>query len=828
MATVPMDYGIDLGTTNSKVAVLEGVEPRVIANREGAVITPSVVWEDKRGRLHVGREAKERYYHDEANADMEFKLRMGKGAAGRKRFARSGREMLPEEMSAEILKSLRADVRSACGVEIQAAVITVPADFVLPQSDATRRAAELAGLLESPLVQEPVAAALAYGFQRHGEKAFWMVYDFGGGTFDAAVVQVRDGIIVVVNHEGDNHLGGKLIDWDIVEKLLVPAIVARGGLPEFRRGNDRWKSAFAKLKLAAERAKIEVCRREEPSQIWIEDLCEREGGGSFDFEYELTPREVEEITLPYVVRSLTLCGKALKAKGLRGQDMERVLMVGGTSMNPWLRRKVAEELEAPLEFSIDPVTAVARGAAIFAGSQTWERPEDRRVPSGAFRIELQYDPVGVDLDPPVGGRVRHPGGRSLKGYTVEFVEGRSQWRSGKTALGPEGAFLTSVHAEEGRRCEFAIELCDPEGRRVRTEPDRFPYTVGAGIGGAPLTHTIGVAMANNRVDPILRKGTVLQAEGRTVHRTAYAIKAGADDVLCVPLVEGEHLARADRNRLIGKLVLRGHQIERDIPAGSDVEIIVCVDASRLVKAKAYVPILEKELELEVNLETGSFSESDLREAYDRDRSRLEDLRRRTAAAGAPKAAEILTRIETERMAEQIEGLLAAGAADPDGLQACGNRLLDLRAALDELEDDLAWPTLVARAREEVRTSGGIVAAHGWPDEKERLTNLQRELERAEKTGDPDALRSRLEEISTLASQVLLRQDVFWVGFFGWLYEQRASMVDPEMAGRLFARGQSAIEKTDVEALKAVVRQLLALLPLPERDKAVAYGASTIR
>ena len=232
-----IDYGIDLGTTNSEIAVLEGTQPQIITNQEGATFTPSVVWIDKRNRLSVGRGPKQHQYEDEENTAAEFKLVMGDGEECKKTFPKSGREMLPEELSAEVLKSLKTDVNVKRGEDIQAAVVTVPAAFEIDQCDATREAAELAGLTQSPLLQEPVAAALAYGFQSAVDNEFWMVYDFGGGTFDAAVIQVRDGIIQVVNHAGDNYLGGQRIDWDIVNKKLIPQVEKQCSVTDFRRGN---------------------------------------------------------------------------------------------------------------------------------------------------------------------------------------------------------------------------------------------------------------------------------------------------------------------------------------------------------------------------------------------------------------------------------------------------------------------------------------------------------------------------------------------------------------------------------------------------------------
>src|SRR5262249_12602509 len=148
---------------------------------------------------------------------------------------------------------------------------------------------------------EPVAAALAYGFQSDREKAFWLVYDLGGGTFDAALMQMRDGDIRVVNHGGDKHLGGKLIDWEIVDQGLAPAIAREHHLPDFRRGVDRWKAAIAKLKLKAEEAKI-ICSRSPSAPIEVEFQDER--GQTIAFEYDLERADIERLIEPFVLRSI--------------------------------------------------------------------------------------------------------------------------------------------------------------------------------------------------------------------------------------------------------------------------------------------------------------------------------------------------------------------------------------------------------------------------------------------------------------------------------------------------------------------------------------------
>ena len=825
-----IDYGIDLGTTNSAVAVLDGVEPRVITNVGGRSFTPSAIWIDKRGRLHVGGEARQRQESDSENCAVEFKRDMGLGEQGRRAFARSGRALLPEELSAEVIKSLTADVRAATNEEIHAAVITVPAAFDAPQTEATRKAGQLAGLAVSPLLQEPIAAALCYGFQQHADKVFWLVYDFGGGTFDAAIIQVREGVIHVVNHAGDNFLGGKNIDWDIVNRLLVPVLTRRFRLPEFQRGNARWRAAFAKLKLAAEEAKISVSRLGEPFELWVEDVCEDTSGQSVELAFELTMGQLAEIVEPYAARSINLCRRALEEKGLAGSHIERVIMVGGTSLLPMLRERVERELGAALEFSIDPITVVARGAAIFAGTQRLVPDPGAQLPVGTYRIDLEFEPVGTNLDPLVGGQVHHPEGRSLEGYTVEMVETRSEWRSGRVPLNAKGVFLTDIRAEEGRRCEYAIELRDPAGRQHATRPSRFPYTVGMAISSPPLTHSIGVAMANNQVDLFLEKGTALPAKSRRTHRTAFAVRSGhAGDLIRIPVVEGENVSRADRNRRIGDLIVPADKVRRDVPVGSEVEITIHIDESRLITARAYIPVLDEEFEEVISLGRAVVPLGELRTEVRGETQRLATARQKAGSSGDLKAQAALDRIEGERMEAQVHDLLqAADGGDPDAVVECETRLLDLRTEIDNVESALEWPTLVSEAQQVLSEARAIVYEHGEPAERSRLQALERDLQRAIDARDADPLRRQEDEIRSLGLGILTRQPSFWVGFFQYLESQAPNMRDRAQASQLIAQGQRAMSTNDLDGLRAVCRQLTGLLPPEEQEKARGFGGTTIR
>jgi molecular chaperone DnaK len=371
MNRTTIDFGIDLGTTNSAVAVFTGNhgEPtKVIKNTtdgNDADITPSAVYINKKGVLRVGRRAKDRIVDEDEDVHIEFKRQMGTDHIYS--FKSSGDNRKPEELSAEVLKSLRADVQQRTGEVVEASVITVPAAFELHQCDATRKAAQLAGFRESPLLQEPVAAALAYGFRVDQEKAFWLVYDFGGGTFDAAIIKSEEGTIHVAHHGGDNFLGGSNIDWAIVEKLIAPKVVKDFGLTDFTRGNKKWRRAFAKLKRVAEIAKIDLSRNERATL----EVCKfaNDNGEEIEFECDLTRDDIVNVAEPFILRSVEISKRVLKEQKLGKEAIKKVILVGGPTLAPYFREILAAKLGIPLDHSVDPLTVVASGAAVFGGTQ---------------------------------------------------------------------------------------------------------------------------------------------------------------------------------------------------------------------------------------------------------------------------------------------------------------------------------------------------------------------------------------------------------------------------------------------------------------------------
>ncbi|MBM4091843.1 MAG: Hsp70 family protein [Planctomycetes bacterium] len=825
MTRMTIDYGIDLGTTNSSIAVLKGTDVEVFKNNDGSEYTPSAVWVDKSDRLIVGRRAKDRFFDDEENAACEFKLLMGSGTE--RLFKRSGRKMTPEDLSSWVLKQLKADVRQRCGEDVLAAVITVPADFELPACMATERAAKAAGFVGSPLLQEPVAAALAYGFQSEDENLFWLVYDLGGGTFDAAVIHMRDGQFQVVNHGGDRNLGGKLIDWEIVNQVLVPAVAREHNLSDFRQSNPKWTAAFAKLKLEAEKAKIAVSR-DETAEIILDYLCNDDRGQPVRFEFELKRTDVERIAEPLVLRSINICRKALAEKRLVPGNVQKVLLVGGPTLMPYLRDRLADKqngLGIPLEFGIDPLTVVARGAAIFAGTRRLEGVAIAPLAHGQLAVHLDYQPMSPETEPLLGGKVESVAGEPLAGFTIEFInrEARTPWRSGKVTLGANATFLTTLWAEKGGNT-FVIELCDATGNRREAVPAQFPYRlVPTTAGDTILIHSVGVALANNERLPFVNKGTSLPARRRVEGlRTVADVHCGqSQHILSIPVVEGEHERRADRNRLVGVLSIPGDKIRRDLPAGSQVEVTIEINQSRSVLARAYIPFLDEEIENVMTLDKGTPDRAQLHRDFEREKKRIEQLRQNCQEVRNPKALKSLQRIEGEGMEHDIDAAMNASELDRDAVYRARDRLADLRNALDEAEDALEWPTLVIEAEREVEVERNIVnrPEFGVTSEEQQMFNaLERELQVAKQSRDADLLRAKIREMDRLGLVIVYRQPGWWVEQLERLEQKKNTMNNASQAEDSIAQGRRAIDNDDFAALIAAVRQLASLLPVEDADR----------
>ncbi|MBN9165481.1 MAG: molecular chaperone DnaK [Myxococcales bacterium 68-20] len=373
--------GIDLGTTNSVVAVMEGGEPKVLVNEEGARITPSVVaWDDK-GEILVGQIAKRQAITNPENTIFSAKRFIGRrfeeasgelkripfkivrGVNGEAAFSIRSKIVTPPEVSAKVLQKLKRAAETYLGTTVTDAVITVPAYFNDAQRQATKDAGRIAGLEVKRIINEPTAAALAYGLDKKKDEVI-AVYDFGGGTFDISILEVGDNVVQVIATNGDTHLGGDDID-NIVMDWIIAEFKKTSGLD---LSND--KMAVQRLREASEKAKIELSSVQETS-INLPFITVGPGGPAH-LEMRLSRAKLEQMMAPIVERTMVPLKRALEDSKRSVKDIAEVVLVGGSTRIPLVKKTVSEFFRREPHQGVNPDEVVAVGAAVQAGVLTGE------------------------------------------------------------------------------------------------------------------------------------------------------------------------------------------------------------------------------------------------------------------------------------------------------------------------------------------------------------------------------------------------------------------------------------------------------------------------
>lgn len=622
-----IDFAIDLGTSDSIIACFNGQESRIIKNHlTGQDHTPSAVYIDDSGEIHIGKVAKDAVIKDPSNAVSEFKLNMGFPIPFH--FENSNKKMFPEQLSSELLKDLKKSIYEDSGKNIEEIVITVPANSNPLKTKATKEAAELAGFKSAYLILEPVAAAIAYGLKSNQkDDGIWMIYDLGGGTFDVSLVKSNGEEIEKLATSGEDNLGGKLFDWKIVDDYFIPKIKEDLDLNDFSRDNPKYLKVFSLLKNEAEKAKIALSDSNNEINEYNGEIDNLFGSdfdtSSYDFKYMLTKDDLKNVMKPFLKTTFNHCHEILDERNLLIEDVEKIILVGGSTLSSIIRESIELEFNRPLEFSINPLTVVAEGASIYAGTieKQFIEPQEHK-----FALILDYDNIGFKDNINVKGKVFSLESKfSFLDYSIQVINTKDNAIVLKEDLDIDGDFKFDLEAFDDYN-EFLINIYDDNDNPVEIDENStnsINYKKAINPGCNILSSSISLyldedsslALRNlegidfdssknyvkeysrkfNSSHIIASKGEKLPTDNNRLLNTSEPIKKGDEDSFIKLSFYSGELILANYNTLLGEIVIDGNDIIDDLPKGSEIELNVNIDESNLIAFEVFIPYLRQRI-----------------------------------------------------------------------------------------------------------------------------------------------------------------------------------------------------------------------------------------
>lgn len=773
-----IDYGIDLGTTNSAIARMEEGEVVIIKSDDNQMdTTSSVVAFNKKQTMFVGLSAKNAL---DKEATSNFKNRKQVDPNGYQEFKRTmgtdheynssnmQRSYTSEELSAEVLKKLKGYIRDE---DINSAVITVPAMFRQSQLDATQRAAELAGLKYCELLQEPIAASIAYGMKVNNTNGYWLVFDFGGGTFDAALMHVDEGIMKVVDTEGDNHLGGKNLDNAIVDQLLIPELEKQCELSDTLENESTKKLLQEALKKYAEQTKISLSSKEK-IKCDIDDLGDDDDGEEIQAELDISLEQYEKVVSPIFQRAIDIVKDVLKRNNLSGRDLVSLILVGGPTFQQTLRRMLKEQITEKVDTSIDPMTAVAKGAALFASTKDIPGDLQKRDSSKA-QLSLKYPETTVETHENLGIRIdRDQSTANLPDtFTLEIIRGDSGWSSGKVIV--EGDVeIIELMLNEGKTNQFNIKLSGPDGSNIPCEPSSITIIQGMKIANATLPYSVGIEVydtVDNKqgVYPLagLEKNKTLPAKGKGSFKTMKDIRPGVkEDQLLIPIYELSREnagSRAILNTFFGKFAITGQDISSFLPAGSEVEVTLNIDASRRGKLSVYLPSLDESFDIVID----STIEKDVK----KEELQQEIVQAKATAQRLANEGNSVAEKQLEQLDEAEQVLNDRGHERPSKEEVKA-KLQESLIELDKQEEAGEWPKVKQELQETLNHLIMQNKRYGNAQTNRLVEESEEHVRQVMAAKDIQSAKKLESQLSSMAFELQGQDISFWVGAVYYLDE----------------------------------------------------------
>ena len=825
--------GIDLGTTNSAICSFDGENVRLYKSPEQHDVTPSAIFIDKRGKKYVGARA----YNDSArnpeNVATLFKRHMGTSTPIK--LPAVDLVMTPEECSTEVLRVLFSylpeEIRND---EETGAVITVPAAFNQMQKDATMAAAIGAGIGRVALMQEPVAAVMSVMRLRKSDGIF-LIYDLGGGTLDIAIAESTAGRVSLLAHGGIAMCGGRDFDRMLFDNVIKPWLLERFDLPE----NLNEFPQFQKLKRisewAAEKAKIELSQRDD-AVISLDDsllgVRDRSGDDIY-LDIEISRDQFNALIAEKLDESIQATRETLEKAGLSPHDVERIVFVGGPTHYRPLRDKVAFELGIAASTDVNPMTAVAEGAAVFAESIDWASQSRGRKSSrgsisagGALDVSLNYIARTPDSKAKV---LINLGGEPNPGSEFQIDSLDTGWSSGRIAL-RNGASVEVSLLKPGENV-FKVFVFDGAGGAIRLAEDKITIArTAASIDAIPASHSVFVEVLDriggkSAIDYLVKEGDQLPKKGKKTYKAAESLKAGSPGAIRIKLWEGDIQDPVHDNRPIGTLKISGSDIEDGvIAAGAD---LICeyevLDSGNII------------LEVSVPSIGGSFHSG--RNFYSRqegqiDYSKAAQLVEEQSSAARSRLEEIEAHVDDPRLDQAREKLdqadmVHAGETDPEVAKQALDKVQEAKRLLALARKDHLKIIRQIELDRLVAHFNTYIREFARPTEATVFDNLTRTAQRSIDSNSTD-FEAHLDELRGKNFAILWRQDWFVVERFKWLASASHLFSDGHEHARLVVLGGQALKTNEIDNLRDVVALMDSIRFATSGEDEMLAGANILR
>lgn len=818
MARNKIDYGIDLGTTNSAICRMEKGEPVVIKTDVLKDTMPSCISVNKKGSIKAGdsayntmkqdkRRATKSWHKGASNTYVEFKRTMATDT--QYPCSNLHKSFSSEELSAEVLKALKSFVTDE---KFSSVVITVPAKFTVNQKTATMEAAKMAGFKHCELLQEPIAASMAYGVSSEEKDGLWMVFDFGGGTFDAALLKVEDGIMQVFDTEGDNYLGGKNLDYAIVDNIIIPYLQENYAIDGYLQDEEKKEVLRDAMKTYAEDAKNQLSFKDHEDIISnLGDLGEDEDGEEIELDLTLSQAQVFDVMRPYFQKAVDICKNLIQRNNLNGSQITKLILVGGPTHSPLIRQMLREQVTPNVDTSIDPMTAVATGAALYASTMDAE-VSDKEIKVGTVKLDVSYESTTVEMAEYVPVCLAE--GSILNRVFVEFVRGDKAWASGKVEINSKGD-VVELNLLEGKANSFNISCYDDKGNILPCFPNEITIIQGSVVGAAPLPYNIAIARWDRnkkrsviRMAKGLEKNKPLPATGVINDlKTTRQLRPGlSSDVLTVPIHQVDDFEEAEGKSAslyehVADVVITGEDVDTLMPADSLVDVTLKVDSSEQMRLE--VRFLATDFTVEKVLDTSK-------------KHTMEDTNEQISKGFAEAESAMKTLSESGIDVNELQEELAAIRTDNENTtekKEVLNHLRELLRKIEKLDAGTEWERVEKELREEFDKLEKAQDDLGNERSAQLVDQLRTQTDNAIRSKNVQVGREVLEQVTRLFFELTILFQC--MGFIRYCNERFASLhwKDSSRARQLVNRGMEQINNNPTtEGLRSIAAELLELLP----------------